>query len=150
MQTIISWWSSLVFTISDITSFSGQELCSYTFLVFSFIPFIQFLLFLKEIWMFIRFWGGMEVPPLCVFYSELSGHGGTGAYFVAIRQPCFPSSLPQLSAEGLARSRRWGGGPAGRGGAWLSTHCHAWHLLGHLSGKRKKTGSQCYDSSELK
>lgn len=59
------------------------------------------------------------------------------------------SLLPQLSAEGLPRWRLWSCRPTSRGGPWLAksccrrpstTHSHAWHLLGHLSVKRKKRG----------
>lgn len=54
------------------------------------------------------------------------------------------SSLPQLSAEGLAGGRWSGRGPATCGGPWLgesgrgsTAHSQSRHLLGHLRTKRK-------------
>ena len=57
--------------------------------------------------------GAVRLPPLCVVYAEEVGGGSFFIYFFFIFAISPPqsswsifSSLPQLSAEGLAGSRR--------------------------------------------
>lgn len=110
--------------------------------------------FLKEPWWrCVRFGRGSQTTPAVRCLCWGGGWRVVFFIFIAIIPPIILwslfSSLPQLSAEGLAGSGRWRRGPTSRWGSWLAqsgwrwpstTHVHAWHLLGHLGEKIKAKG----------